>query len=48
MNILDDILNDKNVNNNLKKVIKGDAMCKMSDLAMEQEQMLDGTEGTIC
>ena len=45
MNILDDILNDKNVNNNLKKVIKGDAMCKMSDLAMEQEQMLDGTEG---
>tara|TARA_R100001129_G_C5322893_1_gene248013 strand:+ start:600 stop:1070 length:471 start_codon:yes stop_codon:yes gene_type:complete len=45
MNILDDILNDKNVNNNLKKVMKGDAMSKMSDLAMERDQMFDGTEG---
>ncbi len=45
MNILDDILNDKNVNNNLKKVIKGEDMGNMSNLAMEQEQIYDGTEG---
>lgn len=45
MNILDDILNDKNVNNNLKKVMKGEPMSKMGELAMEQEKKYDGTEG---
>jgi len=45
MNILDDILNDKNVNNNLKKVMKGEPMSKMGEFAMELENECDGTEG---
>lgn len=44
MNILDDILNDKNVNNNLKKVMKGEPM-GMGELDRQQEKMYDGTEG---
>ena len=44
MNILDDILNDKNVNNNLKKVMKGEPM-EMGELDRQQEKMYDGTEG---
>ena len=45
MNILDDILNDKNVNGNLKNIIKGESMSKMAEVSKEQDEMYDGTEG---
>ncbi|MBA95822.1 MAG: hypothetical protein CMP21_08920 [Rickettsiales bacterium] len=45
MNILNDILNDKNINNKLKKVMKGEPMSNMGEFARKQDEMYDGTEG---
>ena len=43
--ILNMIANDSNVDNKLKKIIKGEPMSKMGELVKEQEKKYDGTEG---